>query len=127
MYLFIHVSNLEGCGLLSVHVPYHLWKGGRCYLMERKVVPLLDRVAGRLLCTVGLPMLSMQGSGSSGNTSGPTGFSRGVLGGGDTVRLRFGLGPGSGATGLFIGSLCLHSGVSCWAQWRARLSILLKY
>jgi hypothetical protein len=41
--------DLEGCGLLSVQVPYHLWKGGRCYLMEWKVVPLLDRIAGRLL------------------------------------------------------------------------------
>jgi hypothetical protein len=95
--------------------------------MECKVVPLLDRVVGRLLCTDGLPMLSIQGSGSSGNTFGPTGFSMRVLGGGDTVCLCFGLGPGSSATGLFIGSLCLPSGVSCWAQWRARLSILLKY
>ena len=66
-------------------------------------------------------------SGSSGNTSGPTGFSMGVLGGGDTVRRCFVTGPGSGASGLFIGSLCLASGLSCWARWRARLSSLLKY
>ena len=52
--------DLEGCGLLSVQVPYHLWKGGRSHLMECKVAPLLDRVAGRLLCPNGLPMLSMQ-------------------------------------------------------------------
>jgi hypothetical protein len=49
--------------LLSVQVPYHLWKGGRCYLMECIVVPLLDRVAGRLLCTDGLPILYIQRSG----------------------------------------------------------------
>ena len=55
--------DLEGCVLLCVHVPYHLWKGGRCYLMECKVLPLLDRVAGRLLCPDGLPMLSIQRSG----------------------------------------------------------------
>ena len=65
-------------------------------------------------------------SGSSDNTSDPTGFSMGVLGG-NPVRLCFGLGPGSGAADLFIGSLCLASGLSCWARWRARLSILLKY
>ena len=46
-----------------LQVPYHLWKGGRCHLMECTVVPLLDRVAGCLLCTDGLPMLSMQRSG----------------------------------------------------------------
>jgi hypothetical protein len=40
--------DLEGCGLLSVQGPYHLWKGGRCHLMECNVVPLLYRVAGRL-------------------------------------------------------------------------------
>jgi hypothetical protein len=51
----------------------------------------------------------------------------GDLGGGDTVRCCFVTGPGSGATGLFIGSLCLASGLSCWAHWRARLSSLLKY
>ena len=50
----------------------------------------------------------------------------GVLGG-NTVRLCFGMGPGSGAAGLFIGSLCLASGLSCWARWRARMSSLLKY
>ena len=65
-------------------------------------------------------------SGSSGNTSCQTGFSMGVLGG-DTVRLCFGLGPDSDAAGLFIDSLCLASSLSCWVQWRARLSILLKY
>ena len=59
----MHVSNLEGCGLLSVQGPYHLWKGGRCHLMECKVVPVLDTVAGRFLCSDGLPMLSMQRSG----------------------------------------------------------------
>ena len=32
--------DLEGCGLLSVQGPYHLWKGGRCHLMQGKVVPL---------------------------------------------------------------------------------------
>jgi hypothetical protein len=37
----------------------------------------------------------------------------GVLGG-NTVRLCFGMGPGSGAAGLLIGSLCLASGLSCW-------------
>ena len=50
----------------------------------------------------------------------------GVLGG-NTVLLCFGLGPVSGAAGLFIGCLCLVSGHSRWAQWRGRLSILLKY
>ena len=55
--------DLEGCGLLSVQVPYHLWKGGRCHLMKCKVVPVLDTVAGRFLCPDGLPMLSMQRSG----------------------------------------------------------------
>jgi hypothetical protein len=46
--------------------------------------------------------------------------------GDNTVRLCFGLGPGSGATGLFD-SLCLASGLSCWARWRARMSILAAY
>ena len=55
--------DFEGCGLLSVQVPYHLWKGGRCHLMQGKVVPFLDTVAGCFLCTDGLPMLSMQVSG----------------------------------------------------------------
>jgi hypothetical protein len=50
----------------------------------------------------------------------------GVLGG-NTVRLCFGMCSGSGAAGLFIGSLCLASGLSWWARWRARLSILLEY
>jgi len=54
---------LEGCGLLFVQGPYHLWKGGRCHLMEGKVVPVLDTVAGRFLCPDGLPMLSIQRSG----------------------------------------------------------------
>ena len=45
-------------------------------------------------------------SGSSGNTSGPTGFPMGVQGG-STVLLCFGLGPGSGAAGLFIGKSLL--------------------
>jgi hypothetical protein len=51
----------------------------------------------------------------------------GVLGGGDTVRCCFGLSPASGAAGLFIGSLCLASGLSWWTRWRARLSSLLNY
>ena len=55
--------DLEGCGLLSVQRPYHLWKGGRCHLMEGKVVLVLDTVAGCFLCTDGLSMLSIQGSG----------------------------------------------------------------
>ena len=58
----IRQVDLEGCGLLSVQVPYDLWKGGRCHLMECKVVPLLYMVAGRLLCTDGLSMLSIQRS-----------------------------------------------------------------
>jgi hypothetical protein len=37
-------------------------EGGRCYLMECKVVVILDTVAGRFLCPNGLPMLSMPGS-----------------------------------------------------------------
>jgi hypothetical protein len=41
-------------------------------------------------------------SGSSGNTSGPTGFYMGILGGGDTVHRCFVTGPGLGATGHFI-------------------------
>jgi hypothetical protein len=45
-------------------------------------------------------------SGSSGNTSGPTGLSMGVLGG-NTVLLCFGLGPDSGAAGLFFFDLWL--------------------
>jgi hypothetical protein len=32
---------------------------------------------------------------------------------GNTVLLCFGLGPGSGAAGLFTASLCLASGLSC--------------
>ena len=32
-----------------------------------------------------------------------------MFGGGDTVRRCFGLGPDSGAAGLFIGGLCLVS------------------
>ena len=55
--------DLEGCGLLSVQGPYHLWKGGRCHLMEFKVVPILDTVAGRFLCPDGLSMLYIQDSG----------------------------------------------------------------
>ena len=55
-------------------------------------------------------------SGSSGNTSGPTRFSMGVLAVGDTVRRCFVTGPGSGATALFIGGFCLASGLSCWAR-----------
>jgi hypothetical protein len=50
----------------------------------------------------------------------------GVLGG-NTVRLCFGLGPGSGADVLLNGSLCLVSDLWWWARLRARLSILLKY
>ena len=74
--------------------------------MECKVVPVLDTVAGRILYPDGVPMLYIQRSG---------------------LWVLFVMGPGSGATGLFIGSLCLASGLSCWARWRARLSSLLKY
>ena len=96
--------------------------------MECKVVTLLDRVAGRPSVRMDCQCCQYNSlvSGSSGNTSGPTGFPKGVLGG-NTVLLCFGLGPDSGAAGLFIGSLCLASGFSCWARWCARLSILLKY
>ena len=55
--------DLEGCGLLLVQVPYHIWKGGRCHLMQGKVVPVLDTVVGRLLCPDGLPMPHVQDSG----------------------------------------------------------------
>jgi hypothetical protein len=51
----------------------------------------------------------------------------GILGGGDTVHRCFVTGPGLGATGHFIGDLCLASDLSCWARWRASLSSLLKY
>jgi hypothetical protein len=56
-----------------------------------------------------------------------TGFYMGILGGGDTVHRCFVTGPGLGATGHFIGDLCLASDLSCWARWRASLSSLLKY
>jgi hypothetical protein len=57
-------------------------------------------------------------SGSSGRTSMSAAtrlFSWWVIVGGDTVRRCFVTGPDSGATDLFIGSLCLASGLSCWA------------
>ena len=42
----------------------HLCKGGRCHLMQGKVVPVLATVAGRFLCSNGLTMLSIQGYGN---------------------------------------------------------------
>jgi hypothetical protein len=87
-----------------------------------------NSLRGHVTVTSGLPVTSLLApslqiclryktlfSGSSGNTSGPKGFSMGILGGGDTVRRYFVAGPGLGATGLFIGGLCLASGLSCWA------------
>jgi hypothetical protein len=44
-------------------IVYHLWKGGRCHLMQGKVLPVLDAVAGRLLCPNGFPMPHVQAFG----------------------------------------------------------------
>jgi hypothetical protein len=52
-----------GDGLFSEDLMNHLCKGGRCHLMQGKVVPVLDTVAGHFLCPNGLPMLYIQGSG----------------------------------------------------------------
>jgi hypothetical protein len=46
-----------------VDVPHLIRTGGRCHLMQGKVVPVLDTVAGHFLCPNGLPMLYIQGSG----------------------------------------------------------------
>ena len=55
--------DLEGCGLFSKDPTNHLCKGGRCHLMQDKVVSVLDTVAGRFLCLNRLPMFYIQGSG----------------------------------------------------------------
>jgi hypothetical protein len=48
--------DLKGCGLLSKDPAYHLWKGGRCHIMQGKIIPVLDTIAGHLLCTDGIPV-----------------------------------------------------------------------
>jgi hypothetical protein len=49
----VDVQDLEtqGCDLLSKDPAYHLWKSGRCHIMQGKIIPVLDTIAGHLLCT----------------------------------------------------------------------------
>jgi hypothetical protein len=48
--------DLKGCDLLSKDPAYHLWKSGRCHIMQGKIIPVLDTIAGHLLCTDGIPV-----------------------------------------------------------------------
>ena len=100
--------------------------------MQGKVVPVLETlpVASSVRMDCQCCIFKALVSGSSGRTSVSPAtrlFSWWVFVGGDTVRRCFELGPDSGAIGLFISNICLASGLSFWAQWRARMSSLLKY
>jgi hypothetical protein len=48
--------DFDGCGLLSKDPAYYLWKSGRCHIMQGKIIPVLDTIAGRFLCTDGIPV-----------------------------------------------------------------------
>jgi hypothetical protein len=38
---------------------YNLWKSGRCHIMQGKIIPVLDTISGRLLCTDGIPEINL--------------------------------------------------------------------